>query len=75
MSFKSKHILPKLTIPEVKPEDILIQNVWVPNPDTSKFTSVYSTASPQSADSSIYCSQCQRYFNNPTIFYQHINRC
>ncbi|KAJ2618675.1 hypothetical protein H4R22_005489, partial [Coemansia sp. RSA 1290] len=52
-----------LPIPNLQPP------AWIPNPETSKLASVFTERSAQT--STIYCSQCKSFFNDPTIYLTH----
>ncbi|KAJ2235514.1 hypothetical protein GGF40_002204 [Coemansia sp. RSA 1286] len=87
----SRALIPKLKIPTNTFEQELSSTVWVPNPETTKFKTMYSAVDPlmvseipissvhQSTTTmprtSIYCSQCKAYYITPAIFYNHINTC
>ncbi|KAJ2156022.1 hypothetical protein GGH16_005714, partial [Coemansia sp. RSA 560] len=45
---------------------------WIPNPSTSKLASAFTN---DSSRTSIYCSQCTRFFDNPHTYYGHISTC
>ncbi|KAJ1987700.1 hypothetical protein GGI25_005633 [Coemansia spiralis] len=70
-------MLPKLTIPEHNFVPGIESQVWVPNPLTSKLTSVFAapTIDPPNSAASIYCSQCKRFYANPAVFFNHIYSC
>ncbi|KAJ1768669.1 hypothetical protein EV179_000616 [Coemansia sp. RSA 487] len=73
-------MLPKLDIPVPNFIPEIEGQVWVPNPLVSKLSSIFSvtptyTPSSVSGTSGVYCSQCKRYYPNPTVFFNHIYNC
>ncbi|KAJ1728497.1 hypothetical protein GGI11_009226 [Coemansia sp. RSA 2049] len=81
-------VLPKLNIPPPPPPSSFIpsiqshEEVWVPNPLTTKLASLFSvvstpvsSASASVPSNSVYCSQCKNFYTNPAVFFNHIYDC
>ncbi|KAJ2830820.1 hypothetical protein IWW50_000041 [Coemansia erecta] len=48
---------------------------WIPNPQTSKLASAFALPCESAAPATIYCSQCAKFFDSPTIYFGHISTC